>query len=191
MAISSGTWTLDSGVIGFSADLSAGAYHVKIHTAPNGYIKLTNSIIQVNKPNDISLNTQQFSFNGGKITITGTALSPSSYITVNKFRGNIIDHSSTIATYQLPALVTVLTQNTFNFRKVELLSLKDYGTISDDNDGNVDYAFDEKTDTYYASSNADCYLGVDSGEGLQTAAHRFRFYPRLDWGNVGKKILHA
>jgi hypothetical protein len=88
----------------FSALIYADSYKVVINTSPYGYVNVSGSI---NINTTISYaGTQQISFYGGNYTITAPYLSPVSYITVAGFRGNLISHSNSAATYNVPPLVT-------------------------------------------------------------------------------------
>ena len=94
------TWSVSgsgsSAVTTFSASLNTGSYKIKANTE-NGYIDITETInVQAGS---VTAPTQQMSFNGGQITLTGNNLSPSSYINVNGFRGSIISHTASAATY--------------------------------------------------------------------------------------------
>lgn len=100
----------------FTADLKSGSYHVKALTK-NGYAMADNTI-NVSMTASASVPAQTTSFAGGSITITGSNLSPSSFILVNSLRGNIKSYTSSAVTYEVPALVTPLSQSTFNIKKV-------------------------------------------------------------------------
>ncbi len=186
------TGTGATAVTTFNAILNAGSYKVLVSTIPNGYISISNSI-NVNFPTNVNTNNQQMSFNGGTFTISASDLSPVSYITVNGFRGNIISYSTSAVTYSVPALVTPSTQTAFSLVKPTLLDNSQFTFFSDQNASvsNVSASFDGLVNTYYGSSNAVCYLGLDTGSGLQVAVNRIRLFPSVDWANVGKKILQA
>ena len=96
--------------------MKSGSYHVKALTK-NGYAKADNPI-NVSLTAGATVPAQTTSFAGGAITITGANLSPSSFILVNNLRGNIKSYTSTAVTYEVPALVTPLSQSTFNIKKV-------------------------------------------------------------------------
>lgn len=83
----------------------------------HGYC-LADRSINVSLASTLTAPAQTTSFAGGLITITGSNLSPSSYILVNNLRGNVKTHTSSAVTYEVPALVTPLSQSTFNLKKV-------------------------------------------------------------------------
>ena len=124
------------------------------------------------------------SFNGGTFTITGNNLSPSSYITVNGLRGTIATHSASSVIYNVPKIVTTDTQSTFTLTEVKLLDNGLLTKISDMNSADVNIAFDGSIETYYGSTNPECWLGVDAGAGVAISVDRFKFFPNLAWKNI-------
>jgi hypothetical protein len=191
------TWTTNgtgtSAVVEFTTVLSAGTYRVVVDTAPYGFVLISNPVLNVSFPTNVITSNQQLSFLGGSYTISATNLSPVSYITVEGLRGDIIAYSSSSVTYEVPALVTALTQSAFKLKEETLLSSSLLTPLSDQNStaSNASAAFDGKIDSFYGSPNALCFLGVDAGNGLQLSVSRIRFFPNVMWTNVGKKILHA
>lgn len=194
--IAANTWVVAGSGIGstikFNTTLKAGGYDIVIRTSPNGNIKMSNGL---NIPFPANINTspatQQISFNGGSFTISGSGLSPASYITVNGLRGDISKYTASAVTYTVPAFVTASTQSTFKLREPVQIPSSKYTFISDMTVSNTSAVFDNLTNTFYGSTNADCWFGVDSGAGVQTSVHRVRLFPNIEWKNVGKKILHA
>ena len=95
--VASNSWTTTGSGNGatttFTETLNAGAYKIFANTA-NGYIDFGSDILNVQIPAGLTLSTQQISYNGGSLTLTGNSLSPSSYITVNGFKGAIKTYSS-------------------------------------------------------------------------------------------------
>lgn len=189
-----GTWSVSgsgsSAVTTFIATLSAGSYQIRANT-DNGFINITETI-NVTLPVVPNPASQIMSFNGGTFTLTADNLSPSSYIRVNGLKGNILTHSSTAATYEVPAQVATNTQSTFTLKSVARIPNSQFTYFSDTTStSNVSATFDGLTNTNYGSSNAECWLGVDSGTGLATSVGRIRIFPNFNWENVGRKILHA
>lgn len=132
------------------------------------------------------------SFNGGSITITGSGLSASSYITVNGLRGEISSHSSSQAVYNVPPQVATNTLSSFSHKDIARLDSSKLTQISDTtSSSNVSASFDGLTNTYYGSSNSPCYLGLDAGSAQKIEVSRVRLFPNIEWSNVGKKILEA
>ena len=131
-------------------------------------------------PGNANAATQQMSFNGGTYTLTGNNLSPSSYITVNGFKGNLATLTNTSAVYQVPPQVAANTQSTFSLQNAVRLSNNKFTQISDTTSAsNVSSAFDGLTNTFYGSNNTDCYLGVDAGNGQAVSVHRIRLFPNI------------
>lgn len=196
ISIANNSWTTtgsgSSAVTSFSTDLNAGSYKLVVYTSPNGIISITDTI-NVAFPVNFVANSQQISYNGGSFTISANNLSPASYITVGGFRGKILSYSTSAVTYAVPALVTSSTQSTFGLKEVALIDSSQFTPISDQSAAatNVSVAFDGLTNTYYGSPNAVCYLGLDAGSQQQISVSRIRFFPSIDWPNVGKRILQA
>jgi hypothetical protein len=194
--VAANSWTTTgsgaSASTSFSASLNAGSYKLRVHSSPNGYLAITDTL-SVAFPSSFSASNQQISFNGGSFTITANRLSLSSYITVNGLRGDISSYSSSAVTYRVPALVTAATQSAFGLKEVARLSNSQFTFFSDMDatPGNVSAAFDGLTSTFYGSTNTLCWLGIDAGSGAQVLASRIRVFPNIGWLNVGKKILHA
>lgn len=167
--IPANSWTSSGSGIGattsFSATVNAGSYLIKANTQ-NGYIAITTPV-NVNFPTGVTPPTQDMSFNGGTFTITGNNLSPASYIEINGFKGVIQTYTSSAVTYKVPPIVTTLTQSTFSLVKEGLLDKRQFTYFSDQPAGNQSYAFDGLTATFYGSSNAECYFGMDAGAGMQ------------------------
>lgn len=160
-------------------------------TTPNGYIAVT-GVLNVNLPVNINAPAQQISFNGGTFTITASGLSPVSYITVNGFKGALLTYSPSAATYTVPALVTPSTQTAFSLKTVALLPSSAFSYFSDsDPSSNVSATFDGLINTYYGSSNAQCWIGLDAGVGLQVSVSRIGFFPNIDWPSVTNYTLYS
>jgi hypothetical protein len=199
ITIPSATWTTNgtgsSAVTNFTATLSAGSYSLIVSTTPNGYIAVTGTI-NVLLPTSITTNSQQVSFNGGTFTIAATYLSPVSSLSVNGFTGQLTSYNTSSATYAIPPLVTPTTQTTFNLKTVSLLPNSLFTLFSDTNNstftsGNVSATFDGLVNTFYGSSNPICWIGLDSGAGMQASVSRISFFPDLHWTNVASQILYA
>jgi hypothetical protein len=193
--IPNATWTTtgtgSNATTTFEATLNAGSYKLLVNTSPYGYIAI-NSTIDITLPSNVVANNQRVSFNGGTFTISASNLSPVSFITVNGFKGKITDYTSSAATYSVPALVTPLTQSTFNLVSVDLLPSSQFTFFSDQNaSANVSAAFDGLINTFYGSPNTQCWIGMDAGAGLQASVSRVSFFPNLNWANVANRILYS
>jgi hypothetical protein len=174
----------------FAVNLNSGSYAVQALTS-NGYC-LASGVI------NIALSTATgasiiSSFAGGIFTITGNNLSPSSYITVNNFRGSIQTYSSSSVIYNIPPFVTAASQAAFNLQKVGLIDGSTFVLSSDQpaNVTNVTAAFDGLVNTVYGSPQQVCWIGIDVGQGLQAAVNRFRFFPLISWANTVNYTLGA
>ena len=180
--IPANTWAVSgsgaTAVTTFTATLTAGSYKIQANTE-NGFIAIAETI-NVQMPGNANAATQQMSFNGGTYTLAGSNLSPSSYITVNGFKGNLVTLTASEAVYQVPPQVAANTQSTYSLKNAVRLSNNKFTQISDTSSAsNVSSAFDGLTNTFYGSANADCYLGVDAGNGQTVSVHRIRLFPNI------------
>jgi hypothetical protein len=184
------TWNTNAPVTSFTASLPAGRYQVLVSTS-SGFFSIAQTL-DVQFPSATPVGGA-IGYNGGTFILTANDLSPTSYITVQGFRGAISSYSSTQVVYKVPALVTAATQASYSLASPSLIDTSSLTLISDLNgtSNGVSTAFDGLSDTFYSSSNAECWLGVDAGSGMGIAVSRIRFFPNLNWINVGKKILHA
>lgn len=141
--------------------------------------------------NPITSTSQSMSFAGGNYTISGSVLSPSSYLDVNGYKAYPISYSSTSVTYKIPAFITLNTQAQYNFAQDGLIDLSNYETFSDQNVSTLDKnAFDGSLNTYYNSNNNECWLGIDFGTNFQANISRVRFFPNKAWPSA-IKLLNA
>lgn len=173
----------------FTATLNSGSYNIQALT-DYGYCKVNNPI-NVALANGTSGASIISSYAGGVYTITGNNLSPSSYITVNGFKGTVNTYTSTAVTYNIPPFITADSQAAFKVSKVAQIDSSTFTFSSDKaaNISNVTAAFDNNINTIYGSNNADCYIEIDVGLGLQASVSRFRFFPYLGWDNTANNIL--
>ena len=93
----------------FTTTLNSGSYNILALT-DYGYCKVSNPI-SVGLPASVTAASIISSFAGGVFTITGNNLSPSSYITVNGFKGTVNTYTSTAVTYNVPPFITSNSQN--------------------------------------------------------------------------------
>jgi hypothetical protein len=93
-----------SNIYTFTTTLASGSYNILAMTK-NGYCQV-NHAINVSLAAGVTSSSVVSSFAGGLFTITGSNLSPSSYITVNSFVGRVVTYTSTAVTYSIPAFVT-------------------------------------------------------------------------------------
>lgn len=161
LVVPNGTWTTNgtgaSAITQFTVLLNAGAYKVMVETSPYGYIKLSNPIVNVVFPTNVIAPSQQLSFLGGTFTIQASYLSPVSYITMQGVKGKIVSYSSSAVTYQVPPLITTLTQSTFHLQEPSLLSYDSFTPFVDmanSTSSNIKASFDDNIESFYVSSNA-------------------------------------
>lgn len=178
---------IDSTRYSFSVTLPAGSYKI---VANSTYGLFSNSnTINVLAPT-LTASTLNTSFAGGNFTITANKLSPSSYITLNGQRGNIIKYTSTQVTYQIPILLTPSSQAQFNFAQDALIDSSSFSYISDSTTNSTSSkSFDGNTLTSYTSTNTLCFIGVDTGPSQQASVSRLRFFPSITWKNAQKLQL--
>jgi hypothetical protein len=143
-------------LISFSVTPPPGSYNFLVSSGDGYY--LINSILNVSFPSGIVNTTQTTSYAGGSYTLSGGYLSPTSYITVNGFRGYPISTSNTSITYAVPPLVTGASQAKYSLASVSLLDLTQFTYSSDQPTSNVSLAFDGVYTTIYGSANVPCWI---------------------------------
>lgn len=184
--ISIPSWTVNNTtkVYSFSVTLPSGSYSIRALT-PNGYCQVNNPV-NVGLDGAVSATSQSTGFSGGFFTITGNNLSPSSYITVNSFKGTISSYTSSSVTYNVPPFVTANTQSAFNLAQVAQIDSSLLTITSDqpNNITNASAAFDGIITTIYGSPAQQCWILMDIGQGMQAQIDRVRFFPFLDWDNT-------
>ena len=181
-------WAGDSSSTNFTASLPSGSYKLQVNSSYGYY--LSTSIINVTA-NTVNTSNQNISFAGGSYTILGSSLSPSSYLTLNGQKANIVQYTSTAVTYQIPPFVTVNTQSQFNLAANDLIDSSKYKIFSDLNSTTNILSFDGLISTSYASGNAQCWIGLDFGSLFAANISRIRFYPNNYWSNAGSYLLTA
>lgn len=189
--ISIPSWTVNNTtkVYSFSVALPSGAYSIRALT-PNGFCQVSNPV-NVGLDGVVSAASQSSGFSGGYFTITGSNLSPASYITFDSFKGTISSYSSSSVTYNVPPFVTANTQTAFNLAQITQID-SSLLTITSDrsiNTTNATAAFDGILTTIYGSTAQECWILVDIGQGMQAKIDRVRFFPFLDWDNTVKYTL--
>jgi hypothetical protein len=178
--------------ITFTVNVTAGSYKFMIRGA-NRYYSISD-ILSVTIPTNAYSSAQDYSYNGGLFTINASGLSPVSNIRVNGLRGEIVNFDTTtnVATYQLPPMLTPLTQTNYSLGKPARLDLTATTFFSDITiNSNVGRSFDGSLSTYYSSKNTSCWIGVNFGTGVGASVNRIRFFTNFDWTNTAKMILGA
>ena len=195
VTVNNGSWnTTGTGLSAnttFSTRLNAGSYKLMVLSLPYGYIQM-NQTVNIAFPTNVITTVQKVSFNGGFYKIQASRLSPVSYITVNGLKGTISSYTDYAVTYRVPPLVTKATQTAFNLAEVSLLPTSQFTPFSDVvSNSTVSASFDGLVNTYYSSSNTQCYIGLDAGAGVQASISRISFFPSLNWPNVAQVILYS
>lgn len=72
-----------------------------------------------------SVTNTQTSFNGGVFKITGDYIGDGAIISVNGLKGSLISKTTSQAVFQVPQLVTPVTQSAFHLAKNKTISLND------------------------------------------------------------------
>jgi hypothetical protein len=119
------------------------------------------------------------SFNGGVFTVTGDFIGNGATITVNGEKGVILSRTASSATFQVPKLVTPVTQAAFKLAKNQTIDLKDKVKWGDSQGWEA--AFDGEHATVYNSNNTQCSFGVDIGQKLGVQLTRVRYFPNSSW----------
>jgi hypothetical protein len=190
--ITASNWTLNNNQVTFSVSLTSGTFSFQVRGDSRFYT--ITDVIRVSMPTNVATSPGSYSYNGGLFTVSAVGLSPVSNIRVNGLKGQIskIDANTNTITYQLPPLLTTLTQSTYNIAKTDLIDLTPTTFFSDTaSNSNVSSTFDGSISTYYGSSNSACHIGIDFGSGIWASISRVRLFPSLDWANTANKILDA
>jgi hypothetical protein len=190
--ISVANWTTNGTNITFQVKLTSGSFKFQVRGASLYYT--INDVINVSMPTNIYPSPQSYSYNGGLFTVQANGLSPLSNIRVNGQVGSILDYNynTSTVTYQLPALVTVLTQSTYNLASTGHIDLSAATFFSDTTTSStVASSFDGSTSTFYGSTNSVCWIGVDFGSALKASVSRIRFFPDMSWTNTANMILNS
>lgn len=90
-------------------------------------------------------------------------------------------------------MVTLPSQSLFDFAKVEQLDSSEF-TFFSDSFNSTDSAvnsFDNDLRSVYASSNPECWVGIDIGQNLTAAVNRIKFFPKLSWKNAADYLLYS
>lgn len=177
----------------FTANLDSGAYRLVINSSKGFYN--VSDIVKVKQSGSFTCSSSsvEASFAGGSLTINGVKISKSSYIKVNGFKGKLLERSSSTAKYEIPKMVTLLTQSLFDFADVKQLDSSDYTFFSDSSNSTNSAAnsFDNDLQSVYASSNPECWVGIDIGQNLTVAVSRIKFFPKLSWKNAANYLLYS
>jgi hypothetical protein len=126
------------------------------------------------------------SYEGGKLlTVSGAGVSSLSTLDVGGFPAQLISSSSNTLVYAVPPYVTKGSQTAYGLTSVAPLT----GTPFADVASNAGLAFDSLQSTYYSSSGATCYVGLDFGQYLKADVSRIRYFPLRDWRSAGTYLI--
>lgn len=128
------------------------------------------------------------SYTGGALlTVTGAGANNLSKLDVGGFPAKLVSYTSSNLVYSIPAYVTRGSQTAYNLAKDGVLT----GTPIADTASSAGSASDKLMSTYYSSSSAVCYIGVDFGAYLTADISRIRYFPLRDWRSVGQYLIGA
>ena len=120
-------WSQNSTQLNFNVTLNTGKYGFKLYDDVYGWYSLTtNTVLSVSKSSSTyTLSTTQTSFNGGSITVVGDYIGDGAVITINGYKGKVLMSNNSAAVFQVPQLVTPVTQSAFHLAKNKTISLND------------------------------------------------------------------
>jgi hypothetical protein len=213
------SFTTNSSQHRFTVNLTSGSYRIVAFTSM-GYCEV-NSTISVRLKNGSTISSKPASFAGDQVTIYGEYLSPSSYIEINGFIGNIASYTPNAVTYRVPTIsaasleASIPTTKPSNSNSRPKNDEEDSYDSEDSEDSEDDgkkkvsssrlTCFSDQTSsssnaasvldgdrkTKYISPNQDCWIGVDIGLNLAVKLDKIRFFPNMDWSNVVSKLILA
>ncbi len=125
------------------------------------YSTTERTFLAVSQSGTYTLTPTEVSFNGGVVTVQGNYIGDGAIITVNGIKGTLYERNNTEASFLLPKLVTLKTQEVFNLARNSTISLADKTTWADS--PGWEAAFDNEHSTVYSSVNSSCNLGIDIG----------------------------
>lgn len=118
------TWTNTSSQISFSVTLNSGKYGFRLYDDVYGwYSTSATTVLSVSKSGTYTVSPIETSFNGGLITVTGNNIGDGAVIKVNGIKGNVQSRTATTAVFNVPKLVTALTQSSFKLAKNKTIDL--------------------------------------------------------------------
>lgn len=106
--------------------------------------------------------------------------------------GNLLSQTPTLATYQIPPLITADIQSTYKLLQPTLLTSNAFTTLVDTGASSpATNVFDDNFQTGYKSSAAQCYVGFDVGTAVTLNLTKIRFFPNPTWANTAKYLTGA
>lgn len=123
------------------------------------------------------------------MTVSGSDISDQAVIMVGGMKGKVIGVRASEADFEIPELIT--SEVISAFPQLSKVSAITPAAVISDGGSNEDFATDGKYSSYYSSTNADCYIGVDLGEGKRALINRVRYFPYSKWTIAAKYIKGA
>jgi len=104
--------------------LNTGKYGLRLYDDVYGwYSTTTASFLTVSKSGVYSVTTIQTSFNGGAVTVTGSDIGDGAILKINGLTGTVISRTATKAIFNIPVLITPVTQTSFNLAKNKTIDI--------------------------------------------------------------------
>ena len=128
-------YTSNATVISFNVTLNTGKYGFKLFDEVAGWYDTTDVFLTVIKVNTTSYTLDQAvtktSFNGGAVKINGANIGDGAVITVNGFKGPVVERTATYAIFKVPQLVTPASQTDFKLIKKQKIDLNNMAKFGD------------------------------------------------------------
>ena len=119
------------------------------------------------------------SYAGGLLTVSGASISEQATITVGGMTGKVIEVRASEADFEIPPLINSDVLSTYP--ELEEVSLVEAAAILNDGGDHPDFAADGKYASFYSSSNAECWIGIDVGANKKVLINRIRYFPYNQW----------
>ena len=114
-------YTVNASVISFNVTLNTGRYAFKLFDDVYGWYDTTGIFLEVIRETASVYTLDQAvtktSFNGGTVKINGPNIGDGAVITVNGFKGTVVERTATYAVFKVPQLVAPKSQTDFKLIK--------------------------------------------------------------------------
>ncbi len=128
-------YTINGSRITFNVTLNSGRYRFKLFNNNAGWYDTTDVFLDIARTNTTTYSldqvTTQVSFNGGAVKINGDNIGDGATITVNGFKGSVIDRTPTYAIFRVPQLVVPASQTDFKLTKEQKIDLTNAAIFGD------------------------------------------------------------
>lgn len=182
------SWTYSGTFINFNYNFDAGKYGFVLMYSDYGIGNCINQL-QVTATASYTNTNAIVSLFGGQMVVSGTDISANAVLRVGGFVGKLISKSSTDATFAVPPLITQATIAQYPSIATEKVITP--ATIISDGGSNPNSAFDKYQASFYSSTNAVCYIGLDVGAGKLARITRIRYFPYYKWNIAARYIKGA